>query len=1262
MVMESVNKIKIILIEGSPNFAPILISANALNKYQFTSFSDGQIALEFLLSSQNSARLVILNYQLPSLNGIEIIRRTKEAGLKFNFLFISNEDSAAKAVEAIQAGAIDYLVMNSKLESELPNIVEKKINTSFTDITEHEQEEEEEDTLKINLSLLRIAGKTAKFGGWNHEIGTNRVLWSDEVAAIHEMPFGYSPMLEDGINFYAPEWRDRIKNAFNDCTKKGVPYDEILQIITFTGKRIWVRTTGEAIRNKSGKIVTVQGSFQDINEFKLTEEALREKEFFFKESQRAAFIGSYKTDFISGYWESSGVLDQIFGIDKNYNRSVQGWMDIVHPDDKEMMDRYLIEEVISKRKPFNKEYRIVRQNDGESRWVIGLGEVEFNAEGKIISLIGTIQDITERKLAEEKLRENEQLYHAIFEKTQAIKLIIDPTDGAIIDANPAAVQFYGYSLEQLLTINISHINTLSPEQIKFEMDNALTEQRSYFNFRHRLKSGDIRDVEVYSSPIKMGGHALLHSIIHDITERKLAEEKLRLTYEYNRSLIEVSLDPLVTIGSDGQITDVNNATERITGYNRTELIGTDFSDYFTEPEKARAGYQQVFREGLVHDYPLEIQHRNGRIFSVLYNAVVYMDASGKVIGVFAAARDITERKRVEKALQESEFFFKETQRAGYIGSYKTDFISGYWESSDVLDQIFGIDKSYNRSIQGWIDIVHPDDREMMDRYLKEEVILNRKPFNKEYRIIRKSDGKTRRVIGLGEVLFDADGNVLSLIGTIQDITERKLAEEALRESEERFRHLFEDVTIGLYRTTPDGNILLANPKAIQMLGYNSFDELSQHNLEKEGFEPSYSRTQFRKQLELNGEIHGLESAWTRRDGSIIFVNESAKVVRGSDGTILYYDGTIEDITNRKRAEEVLQKSQEENRAIIDANPDIIFRIKRNGIILSYHAPNSSALYAPPEVFLGKSIREVLPHQISEQAMNAIERAFQSKKVITFEYDLPSKGEQRYFESRIISLSNDESLSFIRDITERKHAEEKLIQLNHQLKEINATKDKLFSIIAHDLKSPFNSILGFSELLSQNLHSYGIEKTEKFVEQINSTAKSTLTLLENLLNWAKTQTGQIDFQPENLRLESIIQEIVVVLNSSAKIKNITLNYFQTDDFVTYADRNMLQTILRNLISNAIKFTNSGGKVDIYAISDKNQIEITISDNGVGISEETRSKLFKINGSISTKGTANEKGSGLGLILCKEFVEKQGGKIWVESELGKGSEFKFTLPKK
>jgi signal transduction histidine kinase len=223
-----------------------------------------------------------------------------------------------------------------------------------------------------------------------------------------------------------------------------------------------------------------------------------------------------------------------------------------------------------------------------------------------------------------------------------------------------------------------------------------------------------------------------------------------------------------------------------------------------------------------------------------------------------------------------------------------------------------------------------------------------------------------------------------------------------------------------------------------------------------------------------------------------------------------------------------------------------------------------------------------------------------------------------------------------------------------------TKDKLFSIIAHDLRGPFNSIIGYSQLLRENIRKYKVEESEKCVDTINTTAQNTFNLLVNLLTWAKTQTGQTAFNPEMLELYKITEEVIELLSSSAKIKDISVINNLPAGIKIFADRHMLRTMMQNLIFNAIKFTNRSGIVNIHAIATDDHVEVIVSDKGIGISKEAIKKLFKLATANPASGTSNETGSGLGLVICREFVEKHGGKIWVESNEGSGSDFKFTLP--
>ncbi len=242
----------------------------------------------------------------------------------------------------------------------------------------------------------------------------------------------------------------------------------------------------------------------------------------------------------------------------------------------------------------------------------------------------------------------------------------------------------------------------------------------------------------------------------------------------------------------------------------------------------------------------------------------------------------------------------------------------------------------------------------------------------------------------------------------------------------------------------------------------------------------------------------------------------------------------------------------------------------------------------------------------------------------------------------------------------KDTNQKLNDTNQQLSVLNSTKDRFFSIIAHDLRNPFHTVSGFAEILIKDYKTLSYEKIDRFLKLIFTSSINGNKLLENLLQWSRSQTGRIAYDPVNLNLSTIIQEVINLLDGDALHKNISLQPIIDHSLTVLADENMVKTILRNLISNAIKFTPNNGSIFIKTTSMQNEVEVTIEDTGVGIPTDTLPRLFQIDKAITTKGTAQEPGTGLGLLLCKEFIEKHNGKIWIKSEVGKGSKFRFTLP--
>jgi PAS domain S-box-containing protein len=249
---------------------------------------------------------------------------------------------------------------------------------------------------------------------------------------------------------------------------------------------------------------------------------------------------------------------------------------------------------------------------------------------------------------------------------------------------------------------------------------------------------------------------------------------------------------------------------------------------------------------------------------------------------------------------------------------------------------------------------------------------------------------------------------------------------------------------------------------------------------------------------------------------------------------------------------------------------------------------------------------------------------------------------------------------ISKISERIKTREILLERDLRQDLLNRDKDRFITILGHDLKSPFTGLLGLSEMLKENVRKFDLDEIELFATQINKAARNIYRLLEDILMWAKSQSGKVHLKPWNLSFYELCIDVLITLNPVARAKNITINYPETDSITVFADINILKTILRNLITNAIKFTNSGGLITISAMKTENAILISVLDNGTGIDPSELPKLFNLTQVVTTKGTAGEDGAGLGLLICKNFVEKHGGKIWVESQQGIGSNFKFTLP--
>ena len=399
--------------------------------------------------------------------------------------------------------------------------------------------------------------------------------------------------------------------------------------------------------------VKLQGSHvsleKEIDERKKVGQELQRMASLLDETQSIARVGGWELDLVDNtlFW-----TEETYRIHETtprvYTPTVETAIAFYAPESVPVISG-AVKDAIEQGKEFLLELQLITAK-GRMIWVEAVGKV-VREDGRTVKVLGAFRDLTERKQAEALRLAN--AYNRSLLEASLDPLVTIAADGKITDVNAATEKVTGRSREELIGTDFSDYFT-EPDKARAGYQQVFREGlvKDYaLEIRH--KQGQLTPV-LYNAAVyrdETGSVIGVFAAARDITDRKRAEEALRLANAYNRSLLEASLDPLVTIAADGKITDVNAATEKVTGYSRSELIGTDFSDYFTEPEKAKAGYRQVFRVGSVMDYALEIRHKRGLVTPVLYNAAVYRDMTGSVLGVFAAARDVTELNKAEQEIQ-----------------------------------------------------------------------------------------------------------------------------------------------------------------------------------------------------------------------------------------------------------------------------------------------------------------------------------------------------------------------------------------------------------------------------------------------------------------------------------------------------------------------------------------------------------------------------------------------------------------------------------
>jgi len=618
----------------------------------------------------------------------------------------------------------------------------------------------------------------------------------------------------------------------------------------------------------------------------------------------------------------------------------------------------------------------------------------------------------------------------------------------------------------------------------------------------------------------------------------------------------------------------------------------------------------------------------------------------------------------ESGILKSENRFEIILKALNAGIWEWETQSGKFHWSDKCYEIFGMEKGVEKPEQ-WTSKIHPDDvdrvKEMWSR-----ITMQVGWFDLEFRIL--VEGLTRWIKKSGYYLKGYNPGSEKVTGVMIDVSDEKDFSEKLFNNQRYFKAIIEDQSELICRITPDGSITFVN-RAFSKFFSIPTESHNSHILA--GVFPEKDFIKIRKLLKhIKPPKHfvNFEQRVFQQDGSAFVVHWTIRAINNKDDQPEEYQFVGRDVTEIETSREALRRSEEMFRLIAENSNDIISIHPEDGKI-EYVSPSVKHIlgYHPAE--LTGSLAEGL---VFEEDLRILQSCSKSLKesidpvLLTFRLKERS-GNLIWFESMIQRQYNNNGkasgkvIAVSRNIQRRKLVEEQQKLTEQQLKEANLTKDKFFSIIAHDLRSPFTSILGFTRLLDDEYDDFSDDERKAMVKQILNSTESTFQLLDNLLAWAKTQLGRTIYTPEPFTLESLISESVKQTLPQSQIKNIKISIGKTEDLTLFADQNMIRTVMRNLLSNAVKFSFPDGLIELDTNFADNSLTISVTDHGTGIPPETLINLFSLTEKApSTKGTANEKGTGLGLILCREFVERNGGTIHAESAVGKGSTFIVTLP--
>ncbi len=896
--------------------------------------------------------------------------------------------------------------------------------------------------------------------------------------------------------------------------------------------------------------------------------------------------------------------------------------------------------------------------------------VSFNAavfkdtSGSVRGIFASARDITAQKQLELQLQASQFYTRSLIESNLDALMTTDPT-GVITDVNQQMQALTGCSREELIGSTFKKYFT-DPQRAEEGIKLVLREGK-VTNYELTARSKEHRETVVsYNAATFFDKDGKLQGVFaaaREISEQKKLEEQLREQQAYNRGLIESSVDGLITVDPLGIISDVNDRMCQMTGYTRAELIGTPFAEYFTEPEQARRGVQQTFDQGFVTEYALTMISRSRRFLQVSFNASVFKDPSGGVRGIFASARDITDRVRLEEQLREQQTYLRGLIESSVDGLVTVDpdgFIT------DVNEQFCRMTAYARADLIGSPFKGYFTDPERADtgvkRTLADGVVTN-------YELVLKPQRGRKATVSFNASIFRAaDNRVQGIFASARDISEQARLQTQLSEQQAYNRSLIESSADALFAIAPDGTITDVNEEATRLTGY------SRKHLINSRFAPYFTdpdrARQGVQQTLKERRVISYELVLITRYGRRITVSFNAGVFTDSVGTPLGILAAARDITAQKQLEQQLRDQQFYTRSLIESNVDALMTTDPLGIITDVNQQMEALTGFTRDELINSPFKKYFTDP--QRAEEGIRLVLKEGKVTNYELTARSKDSRETVVSYNAATFFDRDgklqgvFAAARDVTERKRFEQTLQEKNVELGNANLAKDRFLASMSHELRTPLNAIIGFTGTLLMKLPGPLTAEQDKQLRTIQSSAKHLLSLINDLLDLAKIESGKVEINLEPVVCQIVIAEVAESLRPLAEAKGLEFSVVAPpDDVVIQTDRRALSQIIINLVNNGIKFTEQGSvRLELARVGANGETRtcISVQDTGPGIRSEDQARLFQAFTRVDALRTHRYEGTGLGLHLSQKLADLLGARIELSSEVGRGSRFTLVIQDK